>query len=101
VPECPACGGVVKPDVVFFGEAVPSERVFDATAKLEQSDALLVVGSSLMVFSGFRFARIAHEANIPVAIINRGRTRADDLAIEKLSHDCAEALPRLVERLTA
>ncbi len=101
VPECPACGGVVKPDVVFFGEAVPSERVFDATAKLEQSDALLVIGSSLMVFSGFRFARIAHEANIPVAIINRGRTRADDLAIEKLSRDCAEALPRLVERLTA
>ncbi len=54
-----------------------------------------------MVFSGFRFARIAHKANIPVAIINRGRTRADDLAIEKLSRDCAEVLPRLVERLTA
>ncbi len=101
VPDCPACGGIVKPDVVFFGEAVPSERVHDATARLERSNALLVVGSSLMVFSGYRFARLAHEANIPVAIINRGRTRADDIAVEKLSHDCAEILPRLVDKLAA
>ena len=101
VPDCPACGGGVKPDVVFFGEPVPSERVNDATAKLERSDALLVVGSSLMVFSGYRFARLAHAENIPVAIINRGRTRADDIATQKISNDCAEILPQLVAGLAA
>lgn len=101
VPDCPACGGIVKPDVVFFGESVPSERVQDATAKLERSDALLVVGSSLMIFSGYRFARIANDADIPVAIINRGRTRADDIAAHKLSNDCAEILPRIVDGLAA
>lgn len=101
VPDCPFCGGVVKPDVVFFGEAVPSARVDAATEKLEQSDALLIVGSSLMVFSGFRFARLAHEANIPIVIINHGRTRADDIATQKLSRDCAEILPRVVDGLAA
>ena len=101
VPDCPLCGGIVKPDVVFFGEPVPMERVHDATARLEQSNALLVVGSSLMVFSGYRFARLAHDAGIPVAIINRGRTRADDIAVQKISHDCAEIMPRLVDRLAA
>ncbi len=101
VPGCPACGGIVKPDVVFFGESVPLERVNDATAKLERSDALLVVGSSLMVFSGYRFARLAHTANIPVAIINRGRTRADNIASQKFSGDCAKILPQLVDGLAA
>ena len=101
VPDCPVCGGIIKPDIVFFGEAVPSERVSVATKKLRQSDALLVVGSSLMVFSGYRFARLAQEANIPIIIINRGRTRADDIAAQKLSGDCAEILPRVVERLAA
>ena len=101
VPGCPACGGIIKPDVVFFGEPVPSERVNDATAKLGQSDALLVVGSSLMVFSGYRFARLANTAGIPVIIINRGRTRADEFAAQKLSNDCAEILPRLVDGLAA
>jgi len=101
VPDCPSCGGIIKPDVVFFGEPVPSERVNAATRKLEQSDALLVVGSSLMVFSGYRFAHLAHAANIPVVIINRGRTRADDIAAQKLSDDCTELLPRLVDGLAA
>ena len=101
VPGCPACGGIVKPDVVFFGEPVPSERVNDATAKLEQSDALLVVGSSLMVFSGYRFARLAHAEKIPVAIINRGKTRADDIATEKIWKDCVEILPQLADGLAA
>lgn len=101
VPDCPSCGGIVKPDVVFFGEAVPAERVQDATVKLQRSDALLVVGSSLMIFSGYRFARIANDARIPVAIINRGRTRADAIAAHKLSNDCMEILPRLVDRLVA
>jgi NAD-dependent SIR2 family protein deacetylase len=101
VPNCPYCGGIVKPDVVFFGEPVPSERVSVATVKLEQSEALLVIGSSLMVFSGYRFARLAHQAEIPVVIINRGRTRADDIATHKLASDCSEILPQIAGQLTA
>jgi NAD-dependent SIR2 family protein deacetylase len=101
VPNCPYCGGIVKPDVVFFGEPVPSERVSVATVKLEQSEALLVIGSSLMVFSGYRFARLAHQAEIPVVIINRGRTRADDIATHKLASDCSEILPQIAGQLAA
>lgn len=95
VPDCPQCGGIVKPDVVFFGEAVPSQRIDIATKMLRHSDALLVVGSSLMVFSAFRFARFAHASGIPVVVINRGKTRADDIAIHKITSDCAEVLPRI------
>ena len=101
VPDCPCCGGIIKPDVVFFGETIPSGRIKAAVEKLDQSDALLVVGSSLMVFSGYRFTRLAQEANIPVVIINRGRTRADAIAIQKLSGDCTEILPRVVDGLAA
>lgn len=92
VPGCTACGGRVKPDVVMFGENVPGERVAEAMAAVDRADALLVVGSSLMVYSGFRFARRAHEAGKPIAIVNRGATRADDLATLKVEADCAEAL---------
>lgn len=94
VPACPACTGMLKPDVVFFGESVPRERVETARAALECSDAMLVVGSSLMVYSGYRFARMAHEAGIPLAILTRGVTRADDLADLKLEADCVDVLPR-------
>jgi len=96
VPPCPRCGGVVKPHVVFFGEAVPRGRVADARAALGRADALLVVGSSLMVFSGFRFARYAAEAGKAVAIVNRGRTRADELAALRVDGDCGEVLGAVV-----
>lgn len=79
-PLCEDCGGLLKPDVVFFGENVPRERLARALDALRASDAMLVAGSSLMVYSGFRFARMAAEAGLPLAILNRGRTRADDLA---------------------
>jgi NAD-dependent SIR2 family protein deacetylase len=92
VPACTACGGMLKPDVVFFGENVPRERVDRAHAHLAASDAMLVVGSSLMVYSGFRFARAAAQAGKPIAAINRGRTRADDLFTLKIERDCAEIL---------
>ena len=92
VPPCPACGGIVKPDVVFFGENVPKERVTAGYEAVERSDGLLVIGSSLMVFSGLRFPRRAHELGKPIAIINRGRTRADELAALRLDEDCATAL---------
>jgi NAD-dependent SIR2 family protein deacetylase len=92
VPACSSCGGIVKPDVVFFGENVPPERVRRAYASVDRADALLVVGSSLMVYSGLRFPRRAHERGKPVAILNRGRTRADELATLRLDADCGEVL---------
>jgi len=92
VPSCAACYGLLKPDVVFFGENVPRARVDRARGHLAASDAMLVVGSSLMVFSGFRFAREAARLGKPVAAINLGRTRADDLLALKVETDCASAL---------
>jgi len=84
VPECAACGGMLKPDVVFFGETVPKPTVDEAMAALAGADALLVIGSSLMVYSGFRFCRLAAEAGLPIAAISPGRTRADDLLTLKV-----------------
>ncbi len=84
VPDCRVCGGMLKPAVVFFGENVPRSHVEFVRKKLRDSGALLVVGSSLTVYSGFRFCREAAEQGVPIAIINRGQTRADDLAAHKL-----------------
>ena len=92
VPACDACGGLLKPDVVFFGENVPAERVQRAMAAIELSDAMLVVGSSLMIYSGYRFATAAADAGKPIAAINLGRTRADDILTLKISDRCANAL---------
>lgn len=92
VPGCDDCGKVVKPDVVFFGEGVPKKRVSAASAAVDGSDALLVVGSSLMVFSGYRFARRASELGKPIAILNQGRTRADALASLRIDEDCRSVL---------
>jgi NAD-dependent SIR2 family protein deacetylase len=91
-PHCLHCGGLLKPDVVFFGENVPRERYARALAALEAADAMLAVGTSLMVYSGFRFARIARERGLPLAILNRGRTRADELAQLRLDADCGATL---------
>lgn len=93
VPACECCGGMLKPDVVFFGENVPRQCYESARQALEDSDALLVVGSSLMVYSGYRFARQAHEGGQPVALLNRGQTRADGLASLKIDADCVAVLP--------
>ena len=101
VPDCETCNGIQKPDVVMFGENVPRARVEGAMDAVERADALLVVGSSLMVFSGFRFARRAGELEKPVAILNRGRTRADDIAGLKLEHDCSRVLPAAVDAVLA
>ncbi len=92
VPPCPRCEGMLKPDVVFFGENVPRPRYLQAQAALRASDAMLVVGSSLMVYSGYRFVRGAHEAGLPIAIVNRGLTRADDLATLKIDAEAGAAL---------
>ncbi|CAN5356291.1 NAD-dependent protein deacetylase [soil metagenome] len=96
VPGCATCGGLLKPDVVFFGENVPKERVercYAAVDALSETDgALLVVGSSLTVMSGFRFVRRAAKAATPVVIVNRGETRGDDLATYKLDVGVADFL---------
>ena len=92
VPACPSCGGVLKPAVVFFGENVPRAPRGRRAGSARQADALLVVGSSLMVFSGYRFCLAARAAGQPVAAVNLGRTRADDLLTLKVEEDCCEAL---------
>ncbi|MEN3338455.1 MAG: hypothetical protein V7647_2131 [Acidobacteriota bacterium] len=91
-PHCTRCGGLLKPDVVFFGENVPGERYAHAREALSVADAMLVAGSSLMVYSGFRFVRLAREAGLSIAIVNRGRTRADDLADLKVEDDVGSTL---------
>jgi NAD-dependent SIR2 family protein deacetylase len=99
VPACDACGGLLKPDVVFFGERVPAERVQRAFAALDEADAMLVVGSSLMVYSGYRFARAMAEAGKPIAAVNLGSTRADELLTLKVTERCADALSFLLAPL--
>jgi NAD-dependent SIR2 family protein deacetylase len=91
-PYCDGCGGLLKPDVVFFGENVPGARVAEAREALARADALLVAGSSLMVYSGFRFVQLAHDLGLPIAIVNRGRTRADEFATLKVEGDVGTAL---------
>lgn len=96
VNDCARCGnGILKPDVVFFGDNVPPWRVAAAFAALREADALLVVGSSLMVYSGFRFARQAARDAKPIACLNRGFTRADDLYTLKLEASVGATLEAL------
>ncbi|MFC9354808.1 NAD-dependent protein deacetylase [Arthrobacter sp. NPDC057013] len=99
VARCPACGGVLKPDFVYFGENVPKERVERAYAMVDEAKALLVAGSSLSVMSGLRFVRHAAKQGKPVVIINRGHTRGDDLATIKLEAGVSESLAWLAEEL--
>jgi NAD-dependent SIR2 family protein deacetylase len=95
VPVCRDCGGMLKPDVVFFGENVPRDRVDAAMHALDEADAVLVVGSSLMVYSGYRFVRAAAIAGKPIAAVNLGHTRADELLTLKINGSCAQALALL------
>jgi NAD-dependent SIR2 family protein deacetylase len=97
VPHCASCGGVMKPDVVFFGESVPRVQVSMAMEALEQAEAMLVMGSSPMVYSGFRFAQAAARRGIPIAAVNLGRTRADDLLTLKVQDRCEAALSFLLQ----
>ncbi len=99
LPFCVHCGGTLKPDVVFFGDGVPAARTADALERMAQADALLVVGSSLVVFSGFRFCRMAAADGKPVAAVNLGRTRADDMLSLKVEDSAEHVLPALLARL--
>jgi NAD-dependent SIR2 family protein deacetylase len=95
VVDCQLCGGTLKPDVVFFGETVPAERVQACFAMVERARALLVLGSSLTVMSGYRFVLRAAKLGIPVAIVNQGSTRGDEKAARRLDAPLGEVLPRL------
>ncbi len=101
IVDCPRCGGMLKPDIVYFGESVPKERVEQSYSLVDDADALLVAGSSLTVYSGFRFVRHAAAAGMPVAIINRGHTRGDDLADFKIDSGCSPLLALLADELPA
>ncbi|XP_046980918.1 NAD-dependent protein deacylase Sirt4 [Schistocerca americana] len=99
VPECPSCGGILKPDIIFFGENVPRMRVETVKSIVEDSDSLLVLGSSLSVFSGFRIVLQAAELERRIAIINIGKTRGDSYAHTKLNGRCGDIVPRLLDLL--
>ena len=101
LPACGHCGGTLMPDVVFFGDNVPAARTASALARMDAADALLVVGSSLMVYSGFRFCRLAHEAGKPIAALNLGRTRADHMISLKIEQSAERLLPRVASLLRA
>lgn len=99
--DCPRCGGILKPDIVYFGDSVPKDRVQRAYALVDAADALVVAGSSLTVYSGYRFVRHAAASGKPVAIINRGTTRGDDLATVRIDSGCSEILALLASELPA
>ncbi len=98
--DCPQCRGMLKPDIVYFGESVAKEVVDQSYSLVDDSEALLVAGSSLTVFSGYRFVRHAAAKGIPVAILNRGPTRGDELATVKMDAGCSPILALLAEELT-
>ena len=98
--DCPPCAGMLKPHIVYFGESVPKETVAQAYSVVDEAEVLLVAGSSLTVFSGYRFVRHAAAQGVPVAIVNRGRTRGDDLATVKVDGGCSELLALLADELS-
>jgi len=101
IPDCTVCGGLLKPDVVFFGEFIPAERFTEAEQLVRSSDALLVAGSSLAVNSGIRLVERARRRRLPVVIVNRGETRADARATVKIDGGTSEVLRTLTAALTA
>jgi NAD-dependent SIR2 family protein deacetylase len=101
VPGCTVCGGILKPDVVFFGEFVPPERFLEASALVARADALLVAGSSLAVNSGIRLLEQARRRKLPIVIVNRGATKGDRSAARKIDAGASETLTLLRDRLLA
>jgi NAD-dependent SIR2 family protein deacetylase len=99
VPDCSVCGGMLKPDVVFFGEFIPAEKFREAEAIVYSSEALLVAGSSLAVNSGIRLVERARRRRMPVVIVNRGATKADQHATVKIDAGTSEVLQALAAGL--
>jgi len=101
IPACSVCGGMLKPDVVFFGEFIPAEKFREAEQLVHTSEALIVAGSSLVVNSGIRLLERARRRRLPVVIVNRGVTRADARAAVKIDAGTSEVLRALAEGLPA
>lgn len=99
VPDCTLCGGVLKPDIVFFGEFIPVDRFAEATALMQSATALLIAGSSLVVNSGIRILDQAHKRRLPIVIVNRGVTRGDARATVKIDGGTSETLTEFASRL--
>ncbi|MTE23637.1 Sir2 family NAD-dependent protein deacetylase [Microbacterium sp. ZXX196] len=99
IPDCTVCGGMLKPDVVFFGEFIPAERFREAEQIVASAEALLIAGSSLVVNSGIRLVERARRRRLPVVIVNRGATKGDARATVKIDGGTSEALAHLAERL--
>jgi NAD-dependent SIR2 family protein deacetylase len=96
IVACQICQGILKPDVVFFGETVPAYRVDLVMKKLDEAEVLLIAGSSLTVNSGFRFARQASRTGTPIIIVNIGKTKADEFATAKIEANTSAVLERLL-----
>lgn len=99
-PSCDSCGGILKPDVVFFGDTVPRRRVEDINQRLAESDACLVIGSSVETYSSFRHVRWCKDQGKPLLIINIGPTRADPLTDAKVVARSGEIFEKMMERNT-
>lgn len=99
IADCPVCGGILKPDIVFFGESVPPTKVQAAFAMIDAAGALLVAGTSLAVMSGLRFVRHAAQSGLPIVLVNRGLTRGDELATVRLNAGTSQAVSYLEQQL--
>lgn len=95
VPDCPKCGGILKPEIVFFGDNVPKHRAEKLANLVCNSDGLLILGSSLLVFSGYRVLLYSHEIGTPIAIVNIGKVRGEEKAQLKISTKCGDVIPKL------
>lgn len=95
MPECPKCGGMLKPEIVFFGDNVPKQRAEKLANMVCNSDALLVLGSSLHVYSGYRILLHSHDMGIPVAVVNIGKVRGEEKIQLKISTKCGSVIPKL------
>lgn len=95
IPPCPKCGGNLKPDIIFFGDNVPKARIETVAKLICNSDGLLVLGSSLTVYSGYRILLNSHDLGLPIAIVNIGPTRGDNLAQIQISAKCGDVIPKL------
>ena len=92
MPDCEYCGGIIKPNAVFFGDSIPKDRVAEAQLQLQNAEGLLVAGSSLAVYSGYRFCLWAQQQGKPILIVNQGKTRADEIASLRVGGSCARVL---------
>lgn len=95
IPECPQCGGNLKPDIVFFGDSIPKQRAEKLAALVCSSDGVLILGSTLLVYSGYRILLSCHEMGLPIAIVNIGKVRGEEKASLKISAKCGDIIPKV------